>query len=777
MDKFKKDIKTESDQTKEQVIGQIPFDKYFEWAHDSYTEQIPKLDTKTNAKTEDYSDGMMKRIFNISSMKYSVLPNMLYGNTVVFKLYDITTRKEINFATLFCENSSDIPSQLEKNLFDEQRVGNIVLQHYSVSSSFISCDGEYRGRFSTYSDFIKAKMDYPEIWNEIEAYVNKIIERRQWTIYASYFHGRENENNVELERIIKSNLIAQSFLALSWFHTIYAEYLGLTESHMNETFKEIFFSNLKVDLEFIKELIKKYSEADIEMLKVRTSHIVHPILGSKAIRYIPLGYKMIPLNLREVQYPLKLKYKPWREFLIANRCNDLIINQIAPGFPVTLDWFLIKKSHKGLFDNKSQYERLKHSELAKGVLNLLYEAQRSTYFATTDFGKAPKSDEHIKQWISTKFKRLNDKMRDPIDYSVEEIIMSDVTLAFPSEFVGRTFADTVQLVSKSKIYDAKIGHPFSNYEVFSKYIFEICYNLLAANKRLGVMHGDFHLNNATIGFLYSSDKPNASIIYQIDEEHKFIFPNNGYFACVIDFSRALVNPEEHENLIDLSLPESFKPISDYDKFEATEIQNILHWYLQLFPNKVKQKEELIVMFKNNFSASFKLLTCMDLYMFTARLNVLLQQQSLPVNKKCILLLEKINKLAEMYITTEINSLLADPNYAKKIILDDFPIQTIIKKCFAEFIVADLSKSDNSKKEKIVVTDYYNLDNPMAKSLSKYELFPDVLKYSRYYGSKHETIDIEQINRIKQNTRETYERRKSHSLEHLKFLAHKYLDSS
>ncbi len=765
MDKFKKDIKSEAQKQQEKVVEQIPFDQYFKWFADSYSAQVHKV---TTAKT-DYNQGMLKRIFNIASMKYGVLPNMLYGNTVVFKLYDIQTRKEVNYATLFCENISDMPERLEKNLFKEQRVGNIVLQHYSVSASFVSCDGEYRNRFSNYSDFIKAKMDYPEIWNEIEAYVMKTMERRQWTIYASYFHGRETENNIELERVIKSNLIAQSFLVLSWFHTIYNEHLGLTESHMNATFKEILFNNSKVDLEFIRELLKKYKEEDIELFKVRTSHIVHPILGSKSIRYIPLGYKMIPLNLREVQYPLKIQYKPWREFLIANKCNDLVINQIAPGFPITLDWFLIKKSHKGLFDNKSQYERMKHSELAKGILNLLYEAQRSTYFATTEFGKSHKSSEHIKQWISTKFKRLNDKIREPINYSIEEIIMSDVTLAFPSEFVGRTVADTVQLVKKSKIYDQKIGKPFHDYDMFAKYMFEICYNLLVANKRLGVIHSDFHLNNATIGFLYACDVPNAKVIYEIDSEHKFTFANNGYFSCVIDFSRALIDPNMHENLVDSSIPESFRPIGDYDTFEANEIQNIMHWYLQLFPNKAKQKEELVVMFKNNFSAAFKLLTCMDLYMFTARLNAMLSQQDFPVNKKCFELLEKLNRMSETYITTEINQLMKDEGYAKQIIADEYPIAKIMKKCFVDYLGEPESKKD-------VVTDYYILDNPMAKSISKFETFPDVLKFSRFYDAKGNTQDIHAINSIKQATRDTYEKRKLHSLEHLKFLAHKYLDS-
>jgi hypothetical protein len=95
----------------------------------------------------------------------------------------------------------------------------------------------------------------------------------------------------------------------------------------------------------------------------------------------------------------------------------------------------------------------------------------------------------------------------------------------------------------------------------------------------------------------------------------------------------MINPESYENLIDPSLPGNLKPIDDYNKFETNEMQNFLQWYLQLFPNKAKHKEELVVMFKNNQTAVFKLLTCMDLYMFTTRFIALLNQQEFVMNKK------------------------------------------------------------------------------------------------------------------------------------------------
>jgi hypothetical protein len=109
----------------------------------------------------------------------------------------------------------------------------------------------------------------------------------------------------------------------------------------------------------------------------------------------------------------------------------------------------------------------------------------------------------------------------------------------------------------------------------------------------------------------------------------------------------------------------------------------------------------------------------------------------------------------------------DAPYRKKILDSEFPIATIIKKCFPEYLNGDTFKHIGT------VTDYYVLDNPMDSSLSKYDLFPDALKFSRYYDSNGKVHDIDAINKIKKSTRDVHEKRKLHSLEHLKFLALKY----
>lgn len=764
--KFLQETESENKPTVDKLLKDVPFDKYYEWFEKKHVETA-FVDGYSIKHTTKYSDGMMKRIYNARILKTIISPNIIHSSVIVCKLFDGKNNKETNFATIICEHISDLPETFKNMINPAQIIGKVAILYYSAFPSLISCDGEYRAGLTRYSELLSAKILYRDVWDEIEAYIIPAMNRRRWSIYPAYFHGRNTENNFELEKIIKTDLIVQTMFALCWFQTMYKEYLGYSETHMNASFREVFLKNSTIDLEFIEELVKKYQKTINDFYDL-TSSLTHKIMGTTKYKNIPVGYKTIPLNVRELQNIGQIKHKPWKEHLIASLCNNLIINQIAPNFPITLDWFVINNTKKGLFDNKSQYEKLKHSELAKIILNLLREAQRGTYFATNDLVMRQTPSDSIKQWISTKFKRLNEKIKDPIEFSISEIIMSDISIGYPSEYVGKTVSDIINLIDKNKEYNNKLDKPFEQYHIFCKYMFEICYGLLAVNKKLGVIHGDFHLNNATIGPLYTKPETKSKVLYRIDESHSYLFENNKYFACVIDFSRAILNPENHEIFQDLSLPSTMKAINDYDSFENGEVSNLLNLYLQLFPNKMTNRDSLKVIFKNNISSVFKLMTAVDIYMFSMRLSALLNLQKYKVNKKCYELLDKIIKMSETFIATDINKIIQDPGYAKQVEADVFPMEAIIKKCFQEFL------DHGDKKE--IVSDYYNIENEMKYSLAKYDLYPDVFKYSRYYDDKGKEINISIINNAREKHIVTNEKRRMHGLEHLKFIALKTLEN-
>jgi len=711
-------------------------------------------------------------------MKYKFNYNTMDMIIVVMKMYDYNLKKETNFGTLFCELVDNILPVRKKLIATEPDaiVGNVAFTYYSASPSYISCDGEYRSRFSLFASLGIAKREFADIWHELEEYVTRIRVRRQWSIYASYFYPKmeQETRNTTVEFAVKNELMAQIILIVSWFHTIFDHMFNMTKTHINQTYKDIFLNNAEPDVQFLKDLITKYGAERVELFRAQVSHTTRIFHGTN--NYMQCGYKMIPLNFKEVQDPMNLRYKPWREYFISTKCNDLVINSISPSFPIVLDWFYIKNSRKGLYDNKSQYDRLKNSELAKDILHVLYEAQRGTYFATESIKGINKTSKQIKKWISHKFRKLSEKIDEPINYSIEEIIMSEVTLAFASEFVGRTFADSVVLIQKSKMYNSMLGHPFkeSGYDYFAKYMFEICYALYCVNSKFGVIHGDFHLNNATIGALYypepevmaNKDKKNK-VVYVIDDEFQFMFPNNGYFASVIDFSRGIVDPSRFEELKDLSLPATQKLVKNEEKFRVAEINSLLSLYLQMFPNKRRQKEELVVLFKNYFDAVFKLLTCIDLYMFTIRLSRLLHQIDAPIFKKAVSLVDKMNRLAEGYIATDMNHLMNESkSYAQKIMDAEYPILTILKKCFSEYIDGKAFKNLG------IITDVYVYNNKMKYSVAKYEKFPDILKHVKYYDTKNKNkiVTIPKVSEKRKAKRMEYEKQKHHNLEMVAYIS-------
>ena len=752
----------------EDEMNKIGVLRYIDWYYKEYAKQLEynKMPNLAAAKT-DHSLGSSIRMSIISTMKNHYSYNSMDMIVIVMKLYDYVTKQETNYGTVFCEITSGITDIQHDRLSSEQVYGSVAMTFYSASPSYISCDGEYRSQFSRFKNLITTKQLFPDLWNDIEEYVTHIRVRRQWSPYTSYFYPKFEQElkNTEVEYVIKNEMIPITILIVSWFNAIYEEMLGMTKTHINPKYKEIFLREKDADVAFIKQLIEKYGKDKIETFQASITSTRFPSLRKEYI-YIHCGYKMIPLNIKEVQDPLRLKYKPWREYFVSNKCNDLVINSICPSFSIILDWFYIKNSRKGLFDNKSQYDRMKNSELARSILQILYEAQRGTYFATENLKSVNKSSGQIRQWINSKFKKLSEKIEDPINYSIEEIIMSEVTLSFANEYVGRTFADCANLCQSSKVFDNMIGRPFKDvgFDYFAKYLFDICYGLLCANTKLGLMHGDFHLNNATIGSLYwHKDLQNTKknkVVYAIDDEHQYVFNNNSYFGCLIDFSRAIINPHLYGNFIDSSLPTTYQLVKNEEKFISNEILTLLNLYIQMFPGKIKQKDELIVLFKNHYDAVFKLLTCTDLYMFTTRLGRLLRQNNL--SAKAIDLVDKINKQSEHFIASEMNKLISDFTYAKQVEEMEFPILTIIKKCFVNY-------NDNIQKGE-TVTDIYCFRNEMKYSLDKYENFPPIIKYAKYIDDSGATHDIKFVNERRRQARIEHEKIKTNNLEMVNYIA-------
>lgn len=189
----------------------------------------------------------------------------------------------------------------------------------------------------------------------------------------------------------------------------------------------------------------------------------------------------------------------------------------------------------------------------------------------------------------------------------------------------------------------------------------------------------------------------------------------------------------------------------------------------MFPNKMRQQEELIVLFKNNFDAVFRLLTCIDLYMFTIRLSRFLRQSDILNIQKNVMLIESINRMAEKFITVDMNHLINDPDgYGNKIMNEEWPILSIIKKIFYEYLDGNIYGNNLG-----VITDVYIYNNEMKYSLSHYDRFPDWMKYAKYNDNGN-LININEVETARKRIRNEHEQITRNNLEMVNYIAKRHI---
>jgi hypothetical protein len=757
---------------------------YSDWLIKNYMDlygdinTLPKIKTYLKNNSDNLLYGSIGRINTYAIFGYKMNLDIVDTICITFKIKDLKNDKETIFAYGYCDEKPT--DTINSNIAVAYVLQNsrISFNYFTIGGSFLSVDGEYRLSIIQGVNLLKIK-NTPVILNifyDIENYIQeKNIERRM-LLSREYFYPTDDKKILqqELEQITFS--LQTLLYVINWFKIMLNEKLGITENHLNEKFKSIMFEHKKEDLVFFNELVSRYGDYYISAFRTLISHVFlnHNEPEASGTK---IGQKIIPLNLAEVQHPFNIKYKPWREYLIANRLSDLVVNNVTPGFFITNSWFYIKNSRKGLFDNEIQYEKMEQSDTAIQITDLLINAQ-SHAFANTQRArnKSTKSRKKIlNTWLSDKFQNLHDKIQDPISFAKEDIIMSNVALCVISEYVGRTLMDVMH-ISTGQYYNNLIGRPFTQqgYPMFAKYMFDLCYNLYSMNSLLGVIHGDLHLNNATFNTIAYQNQTDIkkSVLYILGDDEQYIFPTTGYNVCLIDFSRSIILPESIQLFKDTALPKSYNIITNIKDFQVEQVNRLLRMYLNYAVDSDCNKDELQILFKNHFEAVFKLLTVVDLFGVTQKLDLLFSSKATGIvqpHASCIKLLRKINKLAEYYMTSEMNKLILNISYEKEILQAEFPIKTIIKQCFYDFLTgtADI---DN-------IIDIYNINNELKYSLNKYENYPPSVKDPKHIidgkiiSNPYKTTDKKVLNFTKiVNTRLTFEQNKDNGMKLINFIA-------
>jgi hypothetical protein len=271
-----------------------------------------------------------------------------------------------------------------------------------------------------------------------------------------------------------------------------------------------------------------------------------------------------------------------------------------------------------------------------------------------------------------------------------------------SEYVDRTIRDMPVLATESPA----IMQFFTSEPHFHKHVFEFIYAFYNMNTKVGIFHGDLHLNNATYNRYYRLPDTNPHIMYNIESSF-YVFPHNGAFSSIIDFSRSVIG--NRDRLVhDFNEAEA----DEYFKLQRGRIIQLIYHYFPTFIEKHRATIESLLIDK--FELMFKLLTAIDTYTLASNLSALFvldpafKDGRIVVPQSITKFLIRLAQTAEALIVSNLRDII--DGKIKKPSDIEWPNNTIIKTMFDSYLFQNYTKVN---KERFPICDYFSSENEVV----------------------------------------------------------------
>jgi hypothetical protein len=269
------------------------------------------------------------------------------------------------------------------------------------------------------------------------------------------------------------------------------------------------------------------------------------------------GVKLTPLTRLELARPGDPGLVAWREVAAAQLASDLMINLVAPQFPAALGWTLLGPVGPGFYRNEPVRRLFGRAARAAGPAAELARARRDSA------ALAPAAAGEPDRWRE---RELAARAGSAAEFARGFLAMTDAALAQQTEHAGLTLGQLPRHMRRTHRIDPQEVRPllgaFADRDAWARLLFELAYGLAALHTRAGLAHGDPHPDNVTLyaattrpvldlgqpgdgrgGGERMDDAPYvAAYLLGHRPRDVFLFPYDGFGACFIDFSRAILGP-------------------------------------------------------------------------------------------------------------------------------------------------------------------------------------------------------------------------------------------
>jgi hypothetical protein len=662
-------------------------------------------------------------------MKYNL--DLKYTEYVVTNINITRSYKTMQFSCNYCFIYSTIQN------------GVLHPEYICIDGTYKSADGEFRKNFTPYKQFMGVYHENVELLEPMENYVIKLLESGciiktttrfpQSTKFKTkkgggpysgkldYVKKTRKETKQYVNDWVDKNRLPIITYTMLFLLECHRHDKNLNSTHMTPGYDLIVCN--PTDLKFYRSLDIDIREKYLPVYM----DIVRMNIGKNSIT---LGQKIIPIRTKEMEHLEDVRYPIWKELYINKIAQDLVFNCILFGIPYYAGYFLINGNDKDMYDNKTNQDKIDHSEVAKNMV-LQLQAARQYAFVNDNINSSDLQHTY-------KFSELDDEIKIPINYAERNLIMSNYAVCAISEIAGRTFGDIPILLLNDR-YAESLGPIFKDSNCFARYMFEYMYNIYCLNKHVGVIHGDLHANNITMysRWFYPRDEM-IKIIFKVTDTC-YMFDHYGKHSCIIDFSRSLLDRRALKNL---QINESIYSDADIEDIIQKQNKAILQKYENGLPEFYKENAgKLTDALERAPDAFFKLFTAYDVFHVSYAIKMTIKKimenvvgiekviDSKMMDSTAFPLLDKLRYEAQEILTVRMEKLFADLNDDH---VKDYPIPGILDVVFKRFQM-DVCESPfgASGKSNIAFSDYFNADKKMTMFLKDEKTYPDFMKIGSY----------------------------------------------
>lgn len=247
-----------------------------------------------------------------------------------------------------------------------------------------------------------------------------------------------------------------------------------------------------------------------------------------------IGQKLKPLTKIEFENENNINYSTWKELIILENINKII--KICPFFYYLIDWAIIHGTNADFYNNINIKQLYHNSE----KLNAIIE-------------------------------QSNDFIYDTLNKVLMKSILSNSSIVFFTEYVGKILKDSDELDNNIVWY------------------FSLIYALYCLNTKCGIIHGDISDENIAIqNIIKKHTKDNSVWKFNINND-TYYFQNKKYtiLPILLDYSKSIIGGDGS------ILEDTKQEFSDYynKKYITKNIDNLLSFAKLKIPNIINNTNE------------------------------------------------------------------------------------------------------------------------------------------------------------------------------------------